>query len=370
MTTRGLRSRPFGTRIDPTRLDARIAGRSGVVPPSLALVLLLASCGGDPDTADAEPIPEPVPEPIQEIGESGGVPDATLQDDAPDSDTASVPANGADEDDDADQASPALEGFLVVNEESGGQEFGPASSTDVLANFRRARPATQDGGGGTSRDPLPVVAGCEIGGLERAPADAPVPDDAPLVEDPLAEDPVVDFEPPDALDAGESVVLTSPSGTWATVPREIDDELGPAYFLDAGPDPVPAGLVLDVPGAEFPALSGVPIPDLERVRISAPRAGEALDTDVRVEWNAAPADETYVLYEGFYPERSLLLVCEPTEPDEHRLPDAVVEYLDPLLGGAAFPESVGVLRTSNTVEDRGEVRMYLTRRSIEIVEGS
>ncbi len=65
------------------------------------------------------------------------------------------------------------------------------------------------------------------------------------------------------VNAGEVLTLSSPAGTYAEIQRvtigEAQIYLGPENL----PAPVPSGLVLDIPGAEFPAFTNVSIPDVE-----------------------------------------------------------------------------------------------------------
>ena len=175
--------------------------------------------------------------------------------------------------------------------------------------------------------------------------------------------------PSRALDAGDALTLTSAAGTWATVPRTSFDDAGePFYHLEPLVGSVPQGLVLDVPGAEFPGFANVPVPDLEPVALSAPRAGETLGADVRVAWNPAPADRTVVFYDVRTDEGFAHVSCEPDEPGTHVLADAVVGYLESAAGGIRSVSGVGVSRVSSGVVNAGDARLHVDRISIDRVE--
>ena len=80
------------------------------------------------------------------------------------------------------------------------------------------------------------------------------------------EDDFEGFDEAPPIDAGEVLVFTSPDGTWVEMAR-TDGEEGVEYVEPGSPggsivlpDSVAAGLVLDVPGADFPAFAAVPVP--------------------------------------------------------------------------------------------------------------
>ena len=102
------------------------------------------------------------------------------------------------------------------------------------------------------------------------------------------------FDEASPIDAGEVLVFTSPDGTWVEMAR-TDGEEGVEYVEPGSPgdsivlpDSVPAGLVLDVPGADFPAFAAVPVPAVTPLGEIAPGRfppGAAV-TDT-FEWDAA-----------------------------------------------------------------------------------
>lgn len=66
-----------------------------------------------------------------------------------------------------------------------------------------------------------------------------------------------------SLNAGEVLTLSSPAGTFADIQSMTFGETQ----LYVGPEnlsaPVPSGLVLDIPGAEFPSFSDISVPNVE-----------------------------------------------------------------------------------------------------------
>ena len=80
-----------------------------------------------------------------------------------------------------------------------------------------------------------------------------------------------------SIGAGETLVLSSAAGTWAEL--QPGGAVGGVSFYDLAPGtslpegPVPANLVLDVPGGDFPAFAAAALPTV------APLAGFAVDGD-------------------------------------------------------------------------------------------
>lgn len=76
------------------------------------------------------------------------------------------------------------------------------------------------------------------------------------------------------LSADETIVFSSPAGTFVTLQRTVVGEsIVYAPEGDGLPAPIPSGLVADIPGDEFPAFATVRIPDaaaLEGVSPAAP----------------------------------------------------------------------------------------------------
>lgn len=87
------------------------------------------------------------------------------------------------------------------------------------------------------------------------------------------------------LNAGDVLVLSSPAGTWLTLPRS--EQFGFIIYMPENeglPLPVPSNLVLDVPGADFPAFSNVAVPDV------TPLTGVVTDGSSTFRWNAGAGD--------------------------------------------------------------------------------
>ena len=115
-----------------------------------------------------------------------------------------------------------------------------------------------------------------------------------------------DRAPP--VDAGEVLVFTSSAGTWAELSR-IDGEEGIEYVEPENsegsivlPGSVPAGLVLDIPGADFPAFTAVPIPAVTPLDEIAPgRSSSSAAVTDTFTWDAADDPMSVVRFDFLVP---------------------------------------------------------------------
>jgi len=97
------------------------------------------------------------------------------------------------------------------------------------------------------------------------------------------------------LDAGETITLSSPAGTWLTVLKR--ETFGfPVYGIDEDvpfPAPVPDGLTVDIPGADFPAFANVSVVDVAPLT-GVVTAGTDVTADTVYRWDAGADPRTRI----------------------------------------------------------------------------
>ena len=108
------------------------------------------------------------------------------------------------------------------------------------------------------------------------------------------------FESSNSIDAGETITFSSPAGTYAELqPQSFAGQMG--Y---RGPDnlstPVPSGLILDIPGGEFPAFSAVPFPDVEPFVLTSDLVGPFEEIPVSEEITWEPGTDPDARIELYY----------------------------------------------------------------------
>jgi len=102
------------------------------------------------------------------------------------------------------------------------------------------------------------------------------------------------------IGAGDSIVFTSPGGTYATLQR-VSSEFGIVYQLsDAGADisaPAPNGLTVNIPGEVngFPAVPNVVIPDVVPLVISTPTDGDLITPSTQFSWTSGGMNQNLEL---------------------------------------------------------------------------
>lgn len=188
----------------------------------------------------------------------------------------------------------------------------------------------------------------------------PAPDSCIVTEIDLDEDssdlglPDLDDVDFTSLGAGDPIAVTDPDGRlYANLSRQ--DVSG--FILYASEDdalslPVPSGLVVDVPGDDFPAFAAVSIPDVAPLTGVSPAANEPADENSTFRWDAAGGDSRVDIDLIFVLSDPLVSVtCSAVDDGEFALPASALAQIPE--GGSAVAQlsrtAFGLRRSDDAV---------------------
>ncbi len=162
------------------------------------------------------------------------------------------------------------------------------------------------------------------------------------------------------ISAGESLVLTSPLGTFATLNRAMDGD-SIFYLANDGLDNIPAELTLDIPGDAFPAFSNLAIPELADITDLSVTESVLTDTS-SFTWTPTGSSDTILVMDLDY--ESAVISCEIVDDGSFTLPAEIVAQTGPLSEGFV---SFSYVVSQNLVQS-GNALMAVTREKAVIVQ--
>jgi hypothetical protein len=171
-----------------------------------------------------------------------------------------------------------------------------------------------------------------------------------------------------AVSAGESVVLTGPAGTYATLQEQpaagflFYDLPNMAMLMDG---PVPDGLTVDVAGSsEIPTITAAAVPDITALVNANPSALDTISVSTQFTWD--PSENPNALIRifsstagGFFLEDGVTVTCVAPDTGSFRFPAETQALLgSDFTGSAALMSRIVV----NPVQVDTTV-LYLIRES-------
>lgn len=139
-------------------------------------------------------------------------------------------------------------------------------------------------------------------------------------------------ENPFQVSGGQTLLLSTPAGSFAEIPR-IDDP-GNVYYeaVNTFPGPVPGDATLSIPGDVFPTVDAYPILPVQRPERLAPLAGEALTSTTVYRW-VPGTDDTSIKLDFFAEDAAtgdfigFPVTCYPRDDGEFELTDEAIDAL-------------------------------------------
>jgi len=157
--------------------------------------------------------------------------------------------------------------------------------------------------------------------------------------------------------AGQTMTLTSPAGTYASIDFSADR-------FDIAPYPLPTDLTVDLPGAEFPAFSNVDVPELNLPTDFLASTGRELTNDTVFSWTpGASEDSTLFLRvvdfaaDGKYVE----LFCRFADTGSFTLPQTIRDALTSELGADYSLSDPSLERIAYNIVTEGNALLVVTR---------
>ena len=100
------------------------------------------------------------------------------------------------------------------------------------------------------------------------------------------------------LTAGDALTVTSPAGTYASL--ALFSAFGiSGYTTDSElTGPAPSGLTIDIPGAQFPAFTNVPIPDVTILNGVSPSVDSNVTATTTFTWTAGSNPDSRILIDA------------------------------------------------------------------------
>lgn len=139
----------------------------------------------------------------------------------------------------------------------------------------------------------------------------------------------------DRVSAGETLTLSSPSGTYATVNRvrysgpNVPDNPPILYSANSLTAPVPDDLTLSVPGDTFPAYNELAIPNIPAITGQSPTTASDVRTDSVFTWDANGNENAIIgIYAAYIPESGsenselVIVTCEVKDDGYFAFPES------------------------------------------------
>jgi len=159
--------------------------------------------------------------------------------------------------------------------------------------------------------------------------------------------------------AGDSLIITSRSGTYATVSRLGTFER-PIYLLETNlSGPAPSGLTLDVSGDEFPAFTNMQVPDVANLVLTSPGSDQPVNANTRFRWNASGSSAVFLdMTASFFPDdgSELIVNCLIADDGDFRFPAEVRAAI-----GGNVAASLLIDRSVTSITNRDDAILVVRR---------
>ena len=171
-----------------------------------------------------------------------------------------------------------------------------------------------------------------------------------------------------AVSAGDSIVITSPAGTYATLEEQpaagfLFYDLPSMSMLQDGP--VPDGLVIDIPGSsEIPVFTAAAVPAITTLESASPDAFTNISADTEFTWEpSGVAGAMLRIFTstagGFFLEDGITVTCVTPDTGSFTFPESTRSLLgDDFSGAPALISRIAV----NAVQMDSTV-LYVIRES-------
>jgi hypothetical protein len=159
------------------------------------------------------------------------------------------------------------------------------------------------------------------------------------------------------LSAGDNIVISSPAGTYSTIPKmEFAGVI--AYGQDDPiPGSAPSGLTVDIPGDEFMAMSSLAIPDAPALQVSSP-ASDSITPTTQFAWagNSSGSTVIYIYASSFdgSSNQSVDVDCTVVDDGSFQFPSAIQAEM-----GAGFSGTGDVSRVAYNIVQNGSTVVFL-----------
>jgi len=168
------------------------------------------------------------------------------------------------------------------------------------------------------------------------------------------------------VSAGAELVVSSQSGTYATLSSEnIDALIAYSTQSQSISRPLPTGAVFDIPGDVFPPLTHRFVDDLPVFNLSSPSQGEALTAQSQFTWTAGDIADAVILLDitshDVTNDITTTVECTAVDDGEFSLPPSTQENLTPLSQTA----SVHAVRQVTRLSRKDNAVLAVVRQSAD-----
>lgn len=174
---------------------------------------------------------------------------------------------------------------------------------------------------------------------------------------------LVEFSP--TVSAGETVILTGASGTFATFSRTLLFDGEAILYLPESEllSPMPQDLVLDIPGDEFPSFNNVAIPNVPALDIT-PAQDQPINANTEFRWNGGTEALGIVTIEADFTMDNginLGVLCFPRDDGSFVFPADVKEQI----GDAVADQALSYSRSAFNFLKSGNAELWIFNDRLE-----
>ena len=158
------------------------------------------------------------------------------------------------------------------------------------------------------------------------------------------------------ISAGETITVTSATGTFATLVEMVIPDIGSVYVSQNElAAPLPQNLIIDIPGGDFPAFTNVSVPNVPPLDIS-PGSDDIITADTEFQWTPSSEAFSGITIEATFTtgNAGVDIICVARDDGSFSFPANIRDMI-----GSAEASFVTLERSAFNVVDSGDSRLLI-----------